>query len=103
MLNQFMVSGIPSAKIEIGMAATILMHSDRYPATVIAKTPNTVTVQHDNFKRIDSNGMSESQQYEYEQNLNGSIERFWVTKRGWRRGHTALGLGWREYYYDFSF
>ena len=103
MLNQYMVSGLPSEKIEIGMPATILSYTDRYPATVIAKTPRTVTVQYDNYKRTDSNGMSESQQYDYEQDPEGPTTRFWLTKRGWRRGCTSLGLGWREHYYDFSF
>ena len=97
---------------EVGMAATILGWTDRYPATVFAVSPsgNRVTVQEDSYTRIDDNGMSECQEYEYERNPNG--RKLFFSKRkngrfveiGQQMGSGfRLCLGQRQRYYDFSF
>ena len=55
-------------------------------------------------ERLDKNGMSESQQYEYRPNPNGRIHVFRLTKRGWRnKAGNGLMIGKRERYYDYSF
>ncbi len=88
---------------EVGMGATILGWTDRYPATIVKVTPCQVHVQEDFAVRTDSNGMSESQEYEYSPNPKAHVEIFRKTKRGWRSGSRCLSIGRREKYYDFSF
>lgn len=106
---------------QVGMGATLLGWTDRYPGTVIEvfKIGKAVAikVQADKYKRIDKNGMSESQEYEYTQDPNGSV---YVFKQSsdemWSQVHKnqetgrwnvsrrkGLRLGEREMYYDFSF
>lgn len=98
---------------ERGMGATILSYSDRAAATVvlvnIAKT--SVFVTRDTAKRIDKNGMSESQEYEYTSNMEDTnLQEYTLRKNGaWvrvkesmRNGQRLL-LGHRETYHDFSF
>ena len=92
-------------KPEIGMGATKVVGSDRYPCTIIDITSSgkTLTVQEDKATRLDNNGMSSLQEYLYEENPDGEIERFRMTKRGWRNGSVGLIIGTREKYYDFDF
>ena len=52
-------------------AATVLSYSDRYPCTVISVTDKEIIVQEDHARRIDSNGMSETQNYDYSRNVYG--------------------------------
>lgn len=103
---------------EVGMAATILSWSDRNPGTVVAIEKNIIAVQHDTYKRLDKNGMSETQEYEYTPNKNGAVDYFRVNKDGsftsvyynsstrrWKKNSSSFGLilGRREKYYDYSF
>jgi hypothetical protein len=72
-------------------------------------------VQEDNAKRIDKNGISESQSYEYTPNPNGPIRFFRMKNNMWesvyidadtnrfKKGVGGIVLGHREEYYDFSF
>jgi hypothetical protein len=93
-------------------AATVLSYSDRYPCTVISVTDKEVIVQEDHARRIDSNGMSETQNYDYSRNENGRTFTYRKVKSGrrkgqWREGGLTAGcgiiFGTREKYYDFSF
>lgn len=105
----------------IGMGATILGWTDRNPATVVnvfrtGKSLYVVT-QDDSYRRIDENGMSESQEYEYTPNPNGGKRTFrraddgqWHavalnddTGRYVKTGGNGLRIGEREKYHDFSF
>lgn len=103
---------------QAGMPATILLWSDRNPATVISFDGKILQVQEDNAVRIDGNGMSDCQNYEYSENKEGSIYCYRQDKRGfWKEvvlnpetnrynkacGGSGLRLGDREKYYDFSF
>jgi hypothetical protein len=92
--------------------ATVLSYSDRYPCTVISLTDKEVIVQEDHSRRIDSNGMSETQNYDYSRNLNGRTFTYRKVKSGrrkgqWREGGLTDGIGiifgTREKYYNFSF
>ena len=101
-------SGGAPAKPEVGTAATILHWTDREPATVVRVSPTgkTLWVQADKYTRVDQNGMSESQDYEYARNHTAPLQEFRLTpKRGWRGkgGSPALVLGRQERYHDFSF
>ena len=70
---------------QIGMGATILSYSDRNPATVIGydMVKNIVTVRLDDYKRIDNNDCSESQEYEYYQNDKNPTYSFRWSDKGW--------------------
>ena len=103
--------------IEVGMGATVLVWSDRRAATVTSIDKNIITVQEDTATRIDNNGMSEIQDYQYDRNQNGMTYNFRVKKDGsiehvtknattgrWNKsGGSGLLLGKRMQYRDFSF
>jgi len=102
---------------EIGQGATILLWSDRHAATVVDIIDNIIGVRRDAAKRIDNNGLSESQEYEYTPNRQAGITWFrrekagkWVevfvnreTNRWNKGGGSGLRLGERQEYRDFSF
>jgi hypothetical protein len=97
--------------LKIGGGATLNYWSDRKPATIIAVSPNgkKVTVQEDDAKRIDKNGMSEDQEYEYSPNTDGGVFVFSLRKNGqFVRVGSKIGQGLtmsfgRRKYYDYSF
>ena len=68
----------------VGMGATLLSWSDRHAGTIVETfTKNGslyIKVQEDKAIRVDKNGMSESQSYEYMADLNGSISYFRKTE-----------------------
>jgi hypothetical protein len=120
-LQERMVIGAPEP--QIGQGATIMCYSDRHPATIVEikkiGKATLLTLQQDTAKRIDKNGMSESQEYEYERDLNGYLYYFkqkepntrWVhmmlnpetNRLNVVKGGRGLFIGEREEYYDFSF
>lgn len=105
----------------IGMGVTFLKWTDRAPGTIydVFKVGKSIyiAVAEDDAKRIDSNGMSESQEYEYTQRPDGykSVFRKNLKSGMWERvmksesgrwikaGAEGLRIGQREKYYDFSF
>lgn len=101
----------------VGMGATITCYTDRHAATVKSWDGKILVVTRDQVKRVDDNGMSESQTYEYTTNFdeveyhhrrakNGRWERVYFnneTKRWKKVGSGGLILGFRSEYYDFSF
>ena len=93
---------------KVGDGATMLLYTDRhaYTITSVAKSGKSFTMQRDNAKRVDNNGLSESQVYEITPDTNGSFTKVRMTKKGWRvggmRGNKVL-VGCRDEYYDFSF
>lgn len=92
----------------VGMGATIHVGSDSYPGTVIQVTRNgqRVVIQEDTATRIDNNGLSESQEYTYETNLNGEIHIATLRQDGTYRitgSKVPVSLGFRRKYYDPSF
>ena len=105
----------------VGMGATLLSWTDREAATIVqvVKLKNggwIVAVTEDTAKRIDSNGFSESQEYEYTSNPDGARTCFrYEDGKGWRQvretdkgrwkltGGKGLLIGAREKYHDFSF
>ena len=69
----------------VGMGATHLCGSDRYPYTVIeVLAPDRVVVQADFSRRIDNNGLSESQVYEYAPNEQGRTYTVQRSGQVWR-------------------
>jgi hypothetical protein len=88
---------------EVGMGATVLLWTDRHAGTIIKVTPKSFTLREDTAIRTDNYGMSDSQAYRYEPNPNGREWVFRLTKRGWRSGGTAVMIGHRRSYHDYSF
>lgn len=93
---------------DVGDGVTMAGWSDRHAATVIKRTPKTVTVQQDKATRTDGNGMSDAQSYDYARDPEGATYRFSLRANGtWRKvGDSEKGMrlvaGRREYY-DYSF
>jgi len=100
----------------VGDGATILGWTDRYAATVISVENGIVTVQQDNAKRVDKNGFSEDQTYEYTPNPQGVTYSYRKGKDGqwqrvvfntetgrWNKRDGAIRLGVREEYWDPTF
>lgn len=99
-----------SSIIQVGQGVTHHIGSDRYPYTVAEViSPKRVEIQADDYKRIDSNGISESQIYEYMPNP--SACRIVVTLRKNGRWHqvgesmnsSSYSFGGRSAYQDPSF
>ena len=92
-------------KAEPGMGATILMWTDREPATIVKVTPTQVHVRCDSYKRTDNRGyFTEDQDYEYEEVPANPVVIFRLTKRGLRcKSGNYLRVGQREAYRDPSF
>lgn len=92
---------------QVGMGATILCWTDRHACTIIEvnKTGKTIIVQEDRATRIDGNGMSDAQSYEYARDESGTTYTFRKFKRGWKEvgGGKGLLIGHRRHYHDFSF
>lgn len=91
----------------VGMGATIIHWTDRSPATVvrISKSGKTCWIKADKAERVDSNGMSEAQEYTYTPHPEGKEIRVFKRKCGqwFTKGGEKVGLGRREKYHDYSF
>lgn len=88
----------------VGMGVTILCWTDRHAGTIVKMTPTQIHVQMDSVKRIDSNGMSESQEYKYSRDTYAAVTVFRKTNRGYRsKAGNGLLIGTREKYHDYSF
>lgn len=104
---------------EIGMGVTEYGYSDRHAYTIVdilrSKKSRiiSITIRRDITNRIDENGMSESQSYEYIPNPEGQITNLTLRRDGyWREyGCSARGprfsnpyvVGHRREYHDYSF
>jgi hypothetical protein len=91
-------------KPEVGMGATVLMWTDREPATIVKVTATQVHIQRDKATRTDTNGMSECQSYTFEPDPSQPVEIYRLNKRGAYKGKIGqLRIGERDKYRDFSF
>lgn len=90
---------------EVGMGATELCWTDRHAYTVVAVSPSgkTITLQADTATRVDNNGMSECQNYEFSRDPNGQLVTARLTKKGWACKGRRFSLDSRSEYHDFSF
>jgi len=98
-------------KPAVGMGGTHQVGSDSYSYTIVevSASGKTIKAQRDTATRTDSNGMSESQTYEFSPNPNGPIETFTLRNNGhfYAKGQTAhyhpFLPGKRRSYWDPSF
>jgi hypothetical protein len=102
----------------VGMGVTFLGWTDRNPGTIVEinHAKRYIVATHDDYRRIDGGGISESQQYSFTSRPDG-IRSFWRKgKNGqWREcrfndngrlvfaGGAGLLIGSREKYHDFCF
>ena len=114
-LYEGMIIDAPEPKA--GMGATVTHYTDRDAATVVAWDGKIVTVQYDHAERVDSNGMSDAQQYKYTPNPEGTKLYFRRDKHGrwvnvirsrttgrWISSRSCgLALGIRDAHFDYSF
>lgn len=118
-IHSIAVKGQPTPVV--GMGCTILGWTDRQAATIVnvsnIRGRTYLVVQEDHAKRVDHNGMSESQTYEFTPNPNGLTAHYqqdaagrWnevrynaETKRFRKTGGPGLRIGARDHYHDFSF
>lgn len=109
--NRVMERARGEQELHIGMGVTQCMWSDRRPWEIIEiKDERHITVRELDAKRIDSNGMSECQEYEYTSNEDNSTttlfktkEGRWVERIGRKYGCDGWYVGRAEKYYDYSF
>lgn len=92
---------------KVGDGATLQIGSDSYPCTIIRISPSgkTLSLQRDSYRRTDSNGQSESQEYEFGRNPNGEIfqARFSSKRERWESKGRPVSLNGRRAYFDPSF
>ena len=106
-------------KIKVGTGVTEYLWSDRHAYEVVdVKDQNHVFIRRVDTTRIDNNGMSEIQDYEYKSNPKNEKKelvfkynhwyevRRWIDKEGKKRRKSErinVSFGIMEEYYDFSF
>lgn len=81
-LNEYGDVIVVDDELNIGDGVTLNYYSDEKPATVVEIDPKGkwIKVQMDIAKRIDKNGMSDCQEYEYFRDENGYIRTFYKTR-----------------------
>lgn len=89
---------------EIGMGATELLYSDRYPYTIVEiLAKNKIVVQEDTMEHADTTPLSN--RWTCIKNPEGLKKTLVKTKKGWKvlHGSTYFRLGVRDPHYDYSF
>lgn len=91
--------------IKVGDGATRIMYSDRQAFTVVQIcTPQKIVVQRDTATRVDKNGMSTDQIYEFSRNPSGAKVALRLCQSGWQaKGGEPWSVGSRQEYHDYSF
>lgn len=90
--------------LEVGDGVTINLWSDCHAGTIIKRTRCKLWIQRDTAVRVDNNGISENQEYEFYPNPNGTIyEAYWSRKhKAFFLFDNSISVG-RHEYYDYSF
>ena len=110
LVNEIMINS-NAPEIFVGMGATRLMFTDRYPFTVVEIiNENTLVLQADDCERVDNLGMSDMQEWIFKQNIDNPTyivtkrkNGCWVTKGQGMKNGQHWSIGKRSKYYDFSF
>jgi hypothetical protein len=92
----------------VGMGATEYKWTDRCAYTIVrvSESGKTFWMQEDKAERVDANGMSEAQSYEFTPDPTAPLVEVRINKRlGWKivGGGGRVGIGHRSAYYDYSF
>jgi hypothetical protein len=110
-INNRLLENSKMPEPQVGMGVTECLYSDRSPYEIIeVKDARHITVRALDWKRVDQNGASDCQDYEYFSNPENHTAELFLTKQGqWRQrfgrrlGVTCFYIGSAERYYDFSF
>lgn len=110
-LNNRVAEMCKQPKPEVGMGVTEMCWSDRHPYEIVNVIDDRhIEIRKLDTKRIDSNGMSECQDYEYSSNEDNPTVKLFLTKQnkwreriGRRLGCNTFVIGYAEKYYDYSF
>jgi hypothetical protein len=94
--------GLP---VEAPDAATIVVGSDRYPATIVRQTLCYVWLRSDDFRRTDKAGpYTEQQDYMFIAAPNGRVRKYWFPQGARRysnsRGGYTILIGRRDAHLD---
>lgn len=98
--------------VNVGDGATQHLWSDSHAYTVIeVRSKFQLVLQKDIARRVDKNGMSDQQEYEYERDPQGHTLKVSLRRNGrWYevgspggQGSTSYGIGYRREYHDYSF
>lgn len=100
-----------SVQPTVGMGATGGAGSDCYPYTIVnVISPKRIQITADDYKRIDNNGLSENQEYEYTSRPDASKITLSLRKSGrWVEvgqsdaGYNGYAIGHRRAYLDPHF
>ena len=98
-----MIDRVAPTMPEVGMGCTEIMWSDRNPCTIVAvsKSGKSFDFTYDDYKRIDKNGFSEDQTYEYTPRPDAPRNRARLCKDGRYKCHgVTIRVGIREKYDD---
>lgn len=111
--NRFLERAGNNTIPQVGMGVTECLWSDRHPYEIIEVKDNRhITIRGLRARRIDDNGFSECQEYEYFSDPEAPVYRLYKNKKGrWVRRVGKNGVdnssGWyigrAEEYYDFTF
>ena len=98
------ITASAASELAVGDGVTHLQWSDRTPYTVIAVSASgkTATIQMDRWTRVDSNGMSDAQEYAITPDPDGATRTIRLGKKGWGSKGERFALG-RSRYHDFTF
>lgn len=106
-LVNIIMAGSKNPAPVVGMGVTELCWTDRHAGTItrIAKNGKRFWFKMDTSKRVDKNGMSEMQIYEYAFQDSSPEREARLLKKGWKivNASSKIALGFRETYHDFSF
>ncbi len=110
-ITNYMMKSSKMPAPEVGMGATGLSYTDRHPFTIVEiVNSKKIVVQEDFAIRTDSNGMSESQSYEYTSNPDApkivvTLRKngHWVQQGGKMSNGRSYLIGHRNKYHDFNF
>lgn len=101
-------SGSNSLEPVVGMGVTVCYYSERYAGTItrISKSGKSFWFKYDIVKRVDNNGMSDSQTYEYTENPEANEIPVRMNRKGiykTLKSHNPIVLGVRNAFHKFSF
>ena len=91
---------------KVGEGCTEICYTDRHAGTItwVSKTGKSFRFKQDTATRVDGQGMSDSQKYEYTPNPEAYEKTARLHKDGkYRCDGRVIAVGWREEYHDFSF
>jgi hypothetical protein len=104
---------------EVGDGVTIIGWTDKHPATIVARTAKTMTVQHDKATQLHkaadlaphAGGFAchfaeqHKQRWDIEPDPEGATQTLRLTKKGWRtQGATKNDVGYgRTKFHDYNF